>query len=119
MRIVFADMRQCTGAAVLDSCFRVAKIAAAAFTQRIKRAIAEQAVEVIGIVCFMTRKKLARLMAKKRVIAVFGLFVKKRHIFHSSTPLTSSISLSPQRRNRKDVEKAINLGYHDGTAYLF
>jgi hypothetical protein len=91
-------MRQCTCAAILNPGFRVAEISTAAFAKRIKRAIAEETIKVIGIVCFMTRKKLACLMAEKRVVTVFALFLEQRCIFHSYKDIAFAATAQQQSR---------------------
>ena len=66
--VVFAFMRYQTGRTVLHAVFEDLVIAAAVFTQRVKRAVAEQAVEIFLIRGFMTGKEFTRRVLKKFVI---------------------------------------------------
>jgi len=58
---------QATGA-ILNSLFCIGKIATALITKSIQRAIAEQAVEIVRVLRFMTRKVFAVTILKKSII---------------------------------------------------
>jgi len=55
-------MREFTFTAILKSVLRVFEVATAVFTQRIERAVAEKAVEIIRVIGLMTRKEFTVLM---------------------------------------------------------
>ena len=76
-------MRKKASAAVLEAVVEIFEIAAAFRTQRIQRAITEQAVEILYIVRFVTRKKLTFLVLKKFVVT-------RRHLFHFVPPCRSN-----------------------------
>jgi hypothetical protein len=82
VRVIFADVRQGTGTAILDTVFGIAEIAAAALAERIKRAVAEKAVKIVRIVGFMAGEKLACFVAEKRVVAILRFFLQERGICH-------------------------------------
>ena len=58
-------------AAVLDAVFRIGEIPAALVAKRIKRAIAEQAIEILRIVRLMAGKIFAFRVAKKGICLLF------------------------------------------------
>ena len=65
--------------AVLDAVFRVLKITVAVFAQRVQRAIAEQAVEILGIGIFVAGEVFTCTVAEK--LEMFA------HILTLSRPL--------------------------------
>lgn len=69
-------------AAILNAFFGKTEITAALVSQRVERAVAEQAVEVHRMFGWMAREKLAFPMAEKRVVAFLGRGIKRIAIFH-------------------------------------
>ena len=70
--IALPVVRQKACAAVLDAAFRIAEIPAAFVLERIERAIAEQAVEVLGRIRFVAREVFAFCVAEKGILALGG-----------------------------------------------
>ena len=74
--IIFADnivkivflMRKCAVCAVLEALFVISEIASAFISQRIQRAIAEKAIEILRILHLMAGKELTFLVLKEFVI---------------------------------------------------
>jgi len=69
-------------AAVLNALFCVMKITSALVTQGIQRAVAEKAVKIFGVICFMAGKVFTVLMAEKCILLPFPIFF----FAHSSDP---------------------------------
>ena len=82
-------MREAAGRAVLDAASRVGKRAAAAFAQRVQRAVAEQTVEILRICTFMTGKKFAVLMTEVGIFLAFPII-----LFHFPAPFSSALTNS-------------------------
>ena len=89
--IVFFPVGTKTGGAILDAELCVGEIAAAFIAQGIKRTVAEQAVEVVGICTCVAGEIFAAFILKKRIVghidhlknsvhgkSVGGCFVKVR-----------------------------------------
>ena len=60
--IVIADVREHAATAILESALGILKIAAAVFSQRVERAVAEKAVEIIRVIGLMTGKEFTFFM---------------------------------------------------------
>lgn len=73
MVVALRGVRQKAGGAVLNAVFHDAKIAAASAAQRVKRAIAEKAVEALGVAALVAGEILARSVAEET-----------KAVFHSS-----------------------------------
>mgnify|MGYP004533111461 CR=1 FL=1 len=84
--VAAAAMGQQTTGAVLDAVFQIPEIAAAFAAQRIQRAVAEQAVEVLRMVRLMAGKKLARPVLGEGVGALLRLLAV--NIVHFTPPLS-------------------------------
>ena len=84
--VAAAAMGQQAVGAVLDTVFQIPEIAAAFAAQRIQRAVAEQAVEVLRMVRLMAGKKLARPVLGKGVGALLRLLAV--NIVHFTPPLS-------------------------------
>ena len=75
-------MRDCTGGTILDPAFSILKIAAAALSECIQRAVAEQTVETFRICCFMAGENLTFPVTE--VFVMFHLFPAFCHHFGQS-----------------------------------
>ena len=83
--VAAAAMGQQATGAVLDAVFQIPEIAAAFAAQRIQRAVAEQAVEVLRMVRLMAGEELARPVLGEGVSALLRLFAV--NVVHFTPPL--------------------------------
>lgn len=75
-------MRPQTSAAILDTVFEVLEVTAALAAQRIEWAVAEQAVEILGVVGLVAGEKLACFMLSKGVAALLRFLFKYTLVCH-------------------------------------
>ena len=66
--VIFPPVREQTAGAVLYPVLRIAEIAAAAASERVERTVAEQAVEILRVLCLMAWEILAVPVLKKCVV---------------------------------------------------
>ena len=91
--VAAAAVRHQTGAAIFGAIGQPLAVAAASRTQRVKRTVAEQAVEILRFFGLVTREKLTALVMEKGIAAVLGLHAQTFLFFayHTRYP----ISLAP------------------------
>lgn len=85
LRVVLAEMREQAVRAVLDAALVIAEISAAAGSQRIKRAPAEEAVEILRVCARVAGKEFTFPVGEILIIFCGGTPVTV--IFHGSFPL--------------------------------
>ena len=78
--VILRDMRETAGRAVLDAASRVGKRAAAAFAQRVQRAVAEQTVEALRVSPRMAGEEFTFTILKKLIV-----------LAHSASPILSPV----------------------------
>lgn len=67
-------------AAVLDAFFGIVKIPSALVAQGVQRTVAEQAVKIFRVICFVTGKVFTVLMAEKGVLFALPVFFLAHNI---------------------------------------
>ena len=85
-------MRDHAPGAVFHTLIGVAAVAAAVFSQRVERAIAEQAVEIVGIVRFVAGKELTLPVLKKCVMLALPVWFHDFSTFNLSTSAASGVT---------------------------
>jgi hypothetical protein len=106
--IVSSYMRENALAAILDPFFGIEAIPAAALSQGIKRAKAEQAVEILRPFSGMARKILAFCVAKEK--SLFLLFLLTAH--------NTLLSIFPNMLHGLSVQPAYSVSFSSGSPLI-